>query len=118
MEKLGAATVGPERAIRVVGGHFGWNDVGSFAAVGSLVAADSQGNRVIGSSDGTSEHLLLDAGHNIIWSTSGQVVSVIGVENLVIAVTEDAVLVLPRDRAQDVRDVVASLKEGGRGHLL
>jgi mannose-1-phosphate guanylyltransferase len=118
MEKLGAALIGPERAIRVVGGNFGWNDVGSFAAVGSLVSADDQGNRVIASDGSDLPHQLIDAGNNIIWSSSGQVVSVIGVTDLVIAVTDDAILVLPRHRAQDVRDVVSSLKEGGRSDLL
>lgn len=118
MEKLGANTAGADAAIRVLVGDFGWNDVGSFAAVGALTQSDEQGNHVLGATRAPSPPILVDARDNIVWSSSGQVISAIGVEGLVIAVTEDAVLVLPQGRAQDVREIVTQLQRDGRGELL
>ena len=118
MEKLGANRVGKEQAIRVLAGDFGWNDVGSFAAASALVPADAQGNHVLDGQAAPIAPILIDAKRNIVWSSGAQVVAAIGVEDLVIAITDDAVLVLPQSRAQDVREVVAALKTSGRSELL
>ncbi len=118
MEKLGAAIAGPEAAIRVLSGDFGWNDVGSFSAVGALAAPDAQGNHTLQSPQAATAPILIDARSNIVWSSSRQVVAALGVQDLVIAVTDDAVLVLPRHRAEEVREVVARLQSSGVGELL
>ena len=86
----------------VVRAGFDWNDIGSWAALSELTSADAQGNRVSG------EAVLLDAAHCFI--QSDRVVAAVGVDNLLIVDTADALLVAHRDRAQDVKAVVQRLK--------
>ncbi len=123
MERLGAELVGPDAAIRVLSGDFGWNDVGSFAAVPELHPADTQKNHVVSpladeSCAGAPEPVLLHSAGNLVWNTGGQLIATLGVEGLVIAVTEDVVLVMPRSRAQDVKELVTRLQTTGRDHHL
>lgn len=86
-----------------VPGDFGWSDVGSFAALpagadaGEIVAIDATGNVV---------------------HAEGRLVALLGVRDLCVIVAGDAVLVCPKDRAQDVRAVVAELEKRGRKDLL
>jgi mannose-1-phosphate guanylyltransferase len=117
MEKLGAATVGKDAAIRVLAGDFGWNDVGSFAALSALIKPDEEDNHVVPQAH-AAPPVLVDAHDNIIWNSGRQMVAALGVDGLCIAVTEDAVLILPQRRAQDVREVVARLQSSGRSELL
>ncbi len=120
MEKLGADLVGRDAAIRVLAGDFGWNDVGSFPALAALLPPDAQRNHVLfaGSAEAAVEPILVDAHDNIVWTSSPQVVAALGVSGLVIAVTDDAILVLPQARAQEVREVVARLQASGKSELL
>ena len=105
MEKAGG--------LRVVPGAFGWNDVGSWAALPALRAPDARGNVVIGGA------ALLDGDGNIVVADEGApYVGVLGVHDLVIVATKDAVLVIPKDRAQDVRRIVEAAKQSGRDDLL
>ncbi|MGQ0654208.1 MAG: mannose-1-phosphate guanylyltransferase/mannose-6-phosphate isomerase [Betaproteobacteria bacterium] len=87
----------------VVGGAFDWSDVGSWSAIASLVPADAAGNRING------EAVTIDAAGCFIQS-DGRVVAAVGVENLLIVDTPDALLVAHRSRAQDVKAVVQKLK--------
>ena len=87
----------------VVPGDFGWSDVGSWEGLGDLRPADEQGNIVVG------ESLKIDARRNVIVSDK-KLIAVIGVEDLVIVASGNAVLVAPRARAQDVRRLVALLE--------
>jgi mannose-1-phosphate guanylyltransferase len=99
--------------LRVVPGEFGWNDVGSWAALPAMRRPDGAGNVVLG--DAT----LLDGSGNIVVSEEGApFVGVVGVSDLVVVATRDAVLVIPKDRAQDVRRIVEAAKQAGRDHLL
>lgn len=127
MERLGAAALGAEaeaRAIRVLPGDFGWNDVGSFAALQALWPADERGNHLLHSpAEGAgaappAAPVVIDGSRNVVWSATGQLVSTVGLSDLVIAVTEDAILILPRERAQDVRQVVDQLNQKGRSEYL
>jgi mannose-1-phosphate guanylyltransferase len=105
MEKAGG--------LRVIPGAFGWNDVGSWAALPALNAPDGRGNVVIGGA------ALLDGDGNIVVADEGApFVGVLGVSDLVVVATKDAVLVIPKDRAQDVRRVVEAAKQSGRDDLL
>jgi len=105
MEKAGG--------LRVIPGAFGWNDVGSWAALPALRAPDERGNVVIGGAT------LLDGEGNIIVADEGApYVGVLGVRDLVVVATKDAVLVIPKDRAQDVRRIVEAAKQSGRDDLL
>lgn len=89
--------------IAVVPGNFGWNDIGSWHAVSNLAPPDSAGNRVLG------EAMLVDVGNTYIQS-DGRLIAAIGLENLIIVDTPDALLVADRDRTQDVKKVVEQLK--------
>lgn len=77
----------------------GWADVGSWAELWRLSEKDSKGNVVSGSVT------LLDGMNNLIRS-EGVHVSAVGVNDLVIVATRDAVLIIPRERAQDVKKVL------------
>lgn len=131
MERLGEQQVGPAAAIRVLSGDFGWNDVGSFAAVPLLHPADEQQNYIVRAAaepvekgalppqpPGAPEPMLVDSSGNLVWNSGHQLIAALGVTGLVIAVTGDVVLVMPRERAQDVRELVTRLQNSGRGHHL
>src|SRR5262249_18509633 len=98
MERLG------EGEIAVVPGDFGWNDVGSWAALETLAPRDDQQNARIG------EAVTLSASRNLIYAAPGRLIACVGVDDLVIVATDDAVLVMPKSRAQDVREIVRALE--------
>jgi mannose-1-phosphate guanylyltransferase len=81
---------------------FGWDDVGSWAALGDD-PADAAGNVARG-------RALLEDCRGVIAFGEGGLIAAVGVENLVIVRTGDVTLVCPRDRAQDVRAIVARLE--------
>jgi mannose-1-phosphate guanylyltransferase len=104
-----------ERAagLRVIPGDFGWNDVGSWAALAAIRPADADGNVVVGTAT------LIEGRNSVVVAEEGApYVGVLGVEGLVVIVTRDAVLVIPKDRAQDVRQVVEAARRSGREDLL
>jgi mannose-1-phosphate guanylyltransferase len=107
MEKL------PRGDVFVVPGDFGWNDVGSWNALGDLRPVDLAGN-VIASEDG----VVIDARGNILYGDGKRVIAAVGVHDLVIVATDDAILVLPKSRAQDVREVVKLLESTHRKEFL
>lgn len=99
--------------IRVVPAELGWNDVGSWAAIDEMRAKDEQGNVAVG------DVLVLDGGGNVVvGEKGGPFVGVVGVQDLVVVATGDAVLVVPKHRAQEVRQIVEALKARGRSELL
>lgn len=94
-----------------VPGEFGWNDVGSFDQLGALHPADDDGNVTVG------DVLAIGSRDNVLYS-SGRLVATVGVDGLAVIETADAVLVCPKERAQEVKKIVESLKERGRKELL
>ena len=97
--------------IHAVSADIGWNDVGSWAVVYDLTAKDSEANV-------RPEHSLsLDSRGNMVVSKKKFVVTV-GVQDLVIVETDDALLICPRDRSQDVGKAVQALEKAGRKELL
>lgn len=91
--------------VKVVPGDFGWNDVGSWEAIHALAKPDADRN-----TGDTSQSVFLGSHGNHIHQKNGsKVTAVIGVEGLAIIDTEDALLVCPLDRAQDVKKVVDRL---------
>jgi mannose-1-phosphate guanylyltransferase len=96
----------------VVPCDIGWSDIGSWTALGDLTPADAQGNRIEG------EVMLHDVSNCYIQSND-RMVGAVGVKDLVIIDTADAVLVADRNRAQDVKHIYARLKkEGHEAHRL
>lgn len=90
--------------IAVVPGDFGWSDVGSFAAISEVRKADAQGNVVSGK-----ESVVVDSTGCIVLG-NGRPIAVVGLTDVVVVDAGDAVLVVPKDRSQDVRQVVEALK--------
>ena len=97
-----------ERVSRVftIPASVGWDDVGSWAALPTLLGTDPAGNTVSGSA------LVLEGTGNIILSDGGMIAT-IGVSDLVIVKSGDAILVVPRAEAQRVRDLVEALGPAG-----
>jgi mannose-1-phosphate guanylyltransferase len=95
-----------ERAdnVVVIPASFGWSDVGSWNALPDVLPADDDGN-VVSEADGS---VVIDARDNVV-HCAGKLVALVGVDNLVVVDTGDALLVTSRDRAQDVRKVVEEL---------
>jgi mannose-1-phosphate guanylyltransferase len=102
----------------VVPGDFGWSDVGSWQAAWELADKDPQRNQ------GPEHAVFVDAtGNHVVDLRSAVVpgqraIALVGVADLVVVETDDATLVVPRDRAQDVRLAVDALKASGRGRLV
>ena len=88
----------------VIPAGFDWSDIGSWGAVSALLPADAQNNRASG------EALFIDSRDNYVQS-DGRMVATVGVDNLIVIDTADAVLIAHADRAQDVRKVVKQLKD-------
>ncbi|MGO9829893.1 MAG: mannose-1-phosphate guanylyltransferase [Myxococcaceae bacterium] len=92
------------RNIAVVPGDFGWSDVGSFAAIADVRPLDANGNVVVGE-----QTLVLDSAGCVVLG-SGRTLAVLGMRDTVVVDAGDAVLVVPRERSQDVRQVVEALR--------
>jgi mannose-1-phosphate guanylyltransferase len=99
--------------IRVVPGDFGWNDVGSWAALPAISKLDASGNVVTGDAV-----VAETRGSVVLVEPGAPLVGVVGVEDLVVVATRDAVLVVRKDRAQEVRRVVEALAAAKRQELL
>lgn len=104
------------RRIAVVSGDFGWNDVGSWESTWEMSEHDANGNAL---PEGT---ITIDARNNLVrdlsTAPSGKRWALVGVSDLVVVETDDALLVIPRERAQDVRMVVDELaKRGERSRI-
>ena len=99
MEKTADAVVVPLAA--------GWSDVGSWASLHEAQACDERGNVLRG------DVLLEDSSGCLLFAES-RLLSVVGLKDLVVVETKDAVLVAPRDRAQDVKQLVTRIRDAGR----
>ena len=93
--------------VAVVPGGFDWSDIGSWQALSELVGADSAGNRVEG------EAVLVDS-KNCYVRSEDRLVATLGVENLLVVDTPDALLVADRSRSQEVKSIVQRLNEEGK----
>ncbi len=101
-----------EPGVLTVPGDFGWNDVGSWAALADYREADAEGNVA------AAELVTHDARGNVVFADPGTVVALLGVDDLVVVRSGNAVLVTRRDRAQDVREIVRLLEQGKRDDYL
>jgi mannose-1-phosphate guanylyltransferase len=90
---------------------FPWSDVGSWSALADEIPGDSSDNHIRGQVHAD------DSRGNVLIST-GPVLSVVGVDDLVVVATPDAVLVVPKDKAQRVKDVVEALQKKGWDDVL
>jgi len=95
--------------VAVVTCDIGWSDIGSWSAMSELKQPDMNGNRIIG------EAMLHDV-TNCYIQNEGRMVGVVGVEDLIIVDTVDALLIADKTRTQDVKKIVTQLKHNGHDH--
>ncbi len=104
MEKAARVAVVPVRC--------GWSDVGSWSALGSVVEADAAQNVCRGKT------VQVDSQNCVAYASEGHMVALVGVRDLVVVHTPDATLVVPRERAQEVRAIVEQLEnDPSKQHL-
>jgi mannose-1-phosphate guanylyltransferase/mannose-6-phosphate isomerase len=98
--------------VAVVPCTIGWSDIGSWSAIADLAAEDDNGNRIDG-------RAFLQGVHDCYIRSEGRVVGAVGVDNLLIVDTADALLVAARSHAQDVKQIFTQLKAlGHEAHRL
>jgi mannose-1-phosphate guanylyltransferase len=105
-DSIDYAVMEKSKNVAVVPCSIGWSDIGSWSALGDLTAPDAQGNRIEG------EVILHDVSNCYIQSNQ-RIVGAVGINNLVVIDTPDAVLVADRSRVQDVKLLYARLKAQG-----
>ncbi len=103
MEKTGGVAVVPCSC--------GWSDLGSWTTAWELAPKDAEGNAL------PEGGIAIESSGCYATTSSGKIVALVGVRDLVVVDTEDAILVMPRSRAQQVKDVVAALKDRGDGRV-
>ena len=90
--------------VLVIPGDFGWNDIGSWDMLDVLHPTDENGNISIG------DAIQIETSNTYIYSTS-RTVTTLGVENLIIVETPDALMITTKERAQDVKKIVEVIKD-------
>lgn len=90
----------------------GWSDVGSWAALAELHAPDAHGDVTLG------DVVITEGGGNVAVADPGTAIAIVGVTGLVVVQAGNAILVVPRDRAQDVRVAVEALAQAGLDRYL
>jgi mannose-1-phosphate guanylyltransferase len=100
----------------VIPAEIGWSDIGSWSAVHELNVQD-------GSLNFTNKNVFLSAGYALdgegnLVSSPNKFTALVGVHDLIVVDTPDALLICPRDRAQDVSKLVKYLEENKKSHLL
>jgi len=101
--------------LAVIPGHFDWDDVGDFASLSKLISHGRKNDLAI---LGENARILADASSGIVVSQTQRIISVIGMKDVVIVDTDDALLITTSEHAQRVKGVVDALKLNGRGDVL
>lgn len=101
--------------VAVIPGRFGWDDVGDYASLSSVLgdSTDSPGVKVLGEKD----LVLMQDATGFVAPQSGRTIVALGLDDIVVVDTPDAVMVTTRERAQDVKQIVEQLKLSGREDL-
>ena len=111
-DSIDYAVMEKSRNVAVVPCNIGWSDIGSWTALGDLTAPDEFGNRIEG-------EVILHEVSNCYIQSKQRIVGAVGVKDLVIIDTPDAVLIADRHCAQDVKHLYAKLKsDGHKAHRL
>ncbi len=93
--------------VSVVSCDIGWSDIGSWDSLSELSSIDESGNRL----DDADHTIIIDSKNNYIKSDANRVIAAVGVHDLIIVDTPDALLIANKNNAQDVKKVVAQLKD-------
>jgi mannose-1-phosphate guanylyltransferase len=112
-ETIDVGIMEPSANVATIPARFGWSDIGSWAELWELMPGTADGNVALGAG----RVLTADSRDNLVFA-EGRAVALVGVSDLVVVETADAVFVCPRDRAQDVRQIVKQLQADGVSDLL
>ena len=93
--------------IAVIPGEFGWSDIGAWSSVANMIPADAQGN-----TSNNCQPIIIDS-RNTYVDSKDRLVAVIGLDNVLVVDTPDALLVADKSKSQEVRQVVSQLKASG-----
>lgn len=100
------------RDVAVIPAEFGWNDVGSWATLLDILENDEHGNVIR-----RAPHVAVDTSNTLVFGRD-RLVATIGLHDLIVIDTDDALLICPKDRAQDVKKIVDALKQRGQTQYL
>lgn len=102
--------------VAMVPGGFGWDDIGDFNSVAALLPSVNPTNvKVLGDVDLVAQR---DSAGDVVVPASGRLVALLGVDDMVVVDTPDALLVAPRARSQEIKAMVEHLRETGRTDVL
>ena len=105
--------------VYVIPADFGWNDVGSWDSLDNVFTGDENNNITAGEAVNEKNFKLEGSKNTVIFDAAAdKFIAAVGLDNIVIVNTKDAVLVLNKDKAQDVKKIVDALNEQGREELL
>ena len=104
-------------SVAVIPAHIGWSDVGSWERLAELLAGASQADQHGNIGFGQTHHELVESSHNLVF-VPDKMVATLGVDNLVIVDTPDALLITTRERAGEIKLIVDALRSEGRQKLL
>ncbi len=95
--------------VLIIKGEFGWKDIGTWDTLHEnlLMQADERRNLVKG------DRLNIDTSGSIIYGKKGKIIATIGIDDMIVIDTDDALLICPKSRAQDVKKIIQELKERG-----
>lgn len=110
-EPIDTAVMEKAERVAVVPANVGWSDVGSWRTLQDLAPPDKDGNVFVG------DHIALQTKHTYIYSPK-KLVAVIGVSDLIVVDTGDALLICPADKTQQVKDIVDELKRQNKDQYL
>lgn len=102
--------------VAMVPGDFGWDDIGDFNSVAALLPSVNERNiKVLGSVDDVE---MLDSAGDVVVPSGDRTIALLGVNDMVVVDTPDALLIAPRARSQEVKAMVRHLEQSGREELL
>lgn len=98
--------------VAVIPVDIGWSDVGNWATLADILPKDSENNVVVGG-----EHIGIDTTGSLLYSTK-RLIATVGLKDMIVVDTDDVILVCPKDRAQDVKELVRKLKVNNKDEYL
>jgi mannose-1-phosphate guanylyltransferase len=92
--------------------------VGDYNTLGQVLKANDKVGNVVVEPRGSAQTFLTESKRNVVVPAAGRLIATVGVDDLIIVDTPDALLVCPRDRAQEVKGLVEELKQANRTDLV
>ena len=102
--------------VAMIPGDFGWDDIGDFNSVAALLPSANERNiKILGDAESVA---YLDSAGDVVVPESGRTIALLGVNDMVVVDTPDALLIAPRARSQEVKSMVAHLDRLGAEDIL